>query len=81
MPKTARRLTHDDVIKTAGPLDDASVAEIIASGATIEELEEAVLWASGVTRLGRERERPLSGVVAQLYEILTADDQFVDDRM
>ncbi len=80
MTRAKQRLTRDAVIKAAGALDDVSIAEIIATGATIEELEEAVTWANGVTRLGRELGRPLTGVVAQLYEILTADEAFADDR-
>ncbi len=60
MTRAMQRLTHDEVVKAAGPLDDVSIAEIIATGATIEELEEAVTWANGVTRLGRELGRPLS---------------------
>ena len=39
-------LTHDGVTSVAGELTDAKVARIIATGATIEELEEAVAYAA-----------------------------------
>ena len=34
-------LTRDDVIKAVGEVDDVTVAEIIGTGATAEELAEA----------------------------------------
>jgi hypothetical protein len=37
-------LTHKDVTAMLGPVDDVTVAEIIATGATAEELGEAKAW-------------------------------------
>ena len=37
-------LTHKDVTAMLGPVDDVTVAEIIAIGATAEELAEAKAW-------------------------------------
>src|SRR5581483_5991114 len=39
-----RRITRDDVIHAVGSVDDVTVAKIIATGATIEELAEAQAW-------------------------------------
>lgn len=38
------RLTRDDVVKALGPADDVTIAEIIGTGATAEELAEAQAW-------------------------------------
>ena len=35
------RITRDDVIKAIGPVDDATIVEIIDIGATVDELAEA----------------------------------------
>jgi len=72
----ASRLTHDQVAEIVGDIDDVASAAIIATGATLEEFEEAVTWASGSSRLARELKRPLTGRVAELFEILTTDRDF-----
>ena len=74
MNQTSKTLTHDEVIEIVGPLDDFRVAEIIATGATAAELLEAFERVSSAADLGAELERPLSGTVAQLFEILSADE-------
>jgi hypothetical protein len=37
-------LTRKDVIETIGDIDDVTVADIIATGATVQELSEAQSW-------------------------------------
>lgn len=37
-------LTRKDVIATLGPLDDVTLASILASGASTEELAEVQAW-------------------------------------
>jgi hypothetical protein len=37
-------LTHEDVRVVLGPVDDSLVAEIVATGASPEELAEAYAW-------------------------------------
>src|SRR6202790_4734442 len=41
---TMHRLTRDDVINAVGEIDDVTIAEIIATGATADELAEAQAW-------------------------------------
>lgn len=73
-------LSHDIVAEVVGNIDDVKVAEIIATGANIEEIEEAVTWASGINRVGEDLERPLAGVVAEVYRILTFDEEYASER-
>ncbi|BCG96783.1 hypothetical protein [Mesorhizobium sp. 131-2-1] len=40
-------MTRQDVVSVLGPVDNATIAEIIASGASLEELREAWAWAFG----------------------------------
>ncbi len=56
------------------------MAAIEASAATREQLEEAVAWVSGESDVMGHERLPLSGVVEQLYEILTADEEYGDER-
>ncbi len=74
------RLTRRNIADIVGDIDDIKAAEIIATGATVEELEEAVAWASGITRVGQELRRPLSGNVARVYDILTADQYYGEEE-
>jgi len=76
----AAHLGRAEILDIAGNIDDAKVAAIERSGATVEHLEQAVAWASGLSGVMSKERRPLSGVVARLHEILTADEDFGDDR-
>jgi hypothetical protein len=39
-----RRLTRDDITKVVGRADDVTIAKIIGTGATVDELAEAQAW-------------------------------------
>ena len=73
-------LDRNTIREIAGNIEDAKVAAIERSGATAKELEEAVAWASGLSAAMSKERRSLSGVVAQVFEILTADEEFGDER-
>ncbi len=74
-----RRLTRELVVKVVGRIDDAKIAAILATGATLEELEEAVAWASRESDVMGDIARPLTGAAASVYDILTLDEQFEED--
>ena len=73
-------LTPQDVRDIAGDLDDAKIAAILATGANAEQLKEAMAWASGESDVMGDLERPLTGVVAQLYDVLMTGEEFPEDR-
>ena len=75
---THGHLSRREILETAGDIEDAKVAAIEASAATREQLEEA--WASGESDVMGHERLPLSGVVEQLYEILTDDEDYGDER-
>ena len=65
-------LTRKDVIAMLGEIDDDVVAEIIASGATLEELAEARAWLANDEPL-MNAGRPLpGGRVARVVDIIAA---------
>jgi len=67
-------MTRQDVVSVLGPVDDVTIAEIIASGASLEELREAWAWAFGDEAL-MSQGRPLPGTrVAALIELIEPDD-------
>jgi hypothetical protein len=75
-----RSLTPQDVREIVGDLDDAKIAAILATGANAEQLEEAMAWAAGESDVMGDLERPLTGVVARLYDILMTGEEFPEDR-
>ena len=76
----ATGLSRREILDVAGNIEDAKVAAIERSGATVEQLEEAVAWASGLSGVMSKERHPLSGVVADVYEILAADEEFGNER-
>lgn len=77
MPKGAE-LTHDAIAAMVGDLDDAGIAAILAIAPTAEDLVEALAWVEGEDDVMGEMERPLTGKVAQIYDILMADEDEED---
>lgn len=73
-------LTHETIVRIAGEVSDAKAVAIIASGANRDELEQAVAWAGREDDVMGEQRRRLSGIVAELYEILTADEAEENER-
>jgi hypothetical protein len=74
------RLTRDEIIKAVGEIDDTTIAEIIATGATAEELAEAQAWINNDEPL-MNAGRPLpSGRVGELVAILEELELDEDDE-
>ena len=69
-------MKRDEVVSVLGPVDDATIAEIMSTDATVGELREALAWLTNDEALIGEG-RPLPGTkIAALIEIL---DAHVDD--
>lgn len=76
----AATITAQHVVEIVGPLTDARIMAIVATGATVEQLEEATAWAAGESDAMGALERPVAGPVAEIYDILTADEEFGDEQ-
>jgi hypothetical protein len=72
------RITRDDVTRAVGAADDVTIAQIIGTEATVEELAEAQAWLANDEPM-MNAGRPLAiGRVRQLVDILSelqADDE------
>jgi len=80
MKKDRPPLTPEEVEHITGRLDDRRVAEIIATGATAEELLEAHTRVIESGEVAAEVQRAPAGVVAQLCEILAREAQYWDEE-
>ncbi|MCL6606888.1 MAG: hypothetical protein K6T74_02235 [Geminicoccaceae bacterium] len=72
-PAPDSRPTLSEIAKIVRDDDPEKLARILATGATIAEIEKAVLWASGAEDVLGEAPHPLEGAAALVYDILTAD--------
>ena len=66
--------TRDDVIRLLGDVSDHKVVEILETGATLEQLEEAAAWLAGESDVMGEERLPLTGAAAKVYEIIARDE-------
>lgn len=64
------RVTRDEIIKAVGQPDDVTIAEIIGTGATAEELAEAQAWAVNDDPLLNAGRKLPTGRVRELIDIL-----------
>ena len=70
-----QRLTSEHIHEAVGDIGDAKTAAILATGATLQEFEEAAAWLSGESEIMADTGHELVGVAENVYEILTTDDE------
>ena len=76
-------LTREDVVAVLGPADDVIITEIIAIGATREELGEAYTWVANDDLLlasGRPRAAGRVGRVVDILASTQEDDEALLER-
>jgi hypothetical protein len=74
------RITRDDVNRAVGQADDVTIAKIIATGATSEELAEAKAWIANDEPLINAGKPLANGRVGELVDILTEIDVIEEDE-
>jgi len=74
------RISRDDVSKAFGPIDDVTIAQIIGTGATPEELAEAKAWIANDEPLMNAGKPLAKGRVGELVDILTELDASEEDE-
>jgi hypothetical protein len=74
------RATRDDVINAVGVVDDVTIAQLIGTGATREELAEAKAWLSNDEPLMNAGKPLAKGRVGELIDILTDLEDNEDDE-
>ena len=68
-----------EIRRRCGEILDRQVEAILETGATTEDLAAALAWASGQDDVMGEERRPLTGVAAQVYDILAPGDELDDE--
>ncbi len=76
-----RRLTRDDVTKAVGGADDVTIAQIIATGATTDELAEAQAWIVNDDPLLNAGKPLPSGRVRELIDVLAELEPSEDEEV
>jgi len=66
-------LTHDQVIEIVGPMDEETLAAIIATGAKLDDIIEAKALANGKDDIVGKGEREVHGLMMEVFVILTGD--------
>jgi hypothetical protein len=74
-----KRVTRDDVTRAVGRVDDVTVAQIIGTGATADELAEAQAWIVNDEPLLNAGKPLASGRVRELIDILAELEPSEDD--
>lgn len=78
--RDAAPVTAEQIVDIVGPLTDARIMAIIATGANVEEIEEAAAWADGESDVMGDLRLRATGPVAAVYDILRAEDKYAEDR-
>lgn len=78
-PSESLRITRDDVIKAIGSADDVTIAQIIATGATADELAEAQAWMANDEPMMNSGRPLATGRVRELVDILAELEPDDDD--
>ena len=63
-----------------GDIEAAKLEAILAIGATPAEVEQALAWAADATDVMGDLQRPLSGPVAAVYDVLSSELPRADDE-
>jgi hypothetical protein len=65
-----QRLTQEDVIKAIGRVDDVTIAQIIGTNATVDELAEALAWMANDEPMMNSGRPLATGRARELVDIL-----------
>jgi hypothetical protein len=77
---TRQPATLREITEILGEIEAAKAEAILATGATVAEIEEARAWAAGESDvMGGDLARPLGGAVAAVFDILSTEEP-LDDR-
>lgn len=74
-PSHRNSISRDELIRVAGDVDESTLLAILALRPTIAEVEEAAAWITGSGDVVDRAGHPLTGVIAQIFDILTADEE------
>jgi hypothetical protein len=71
---------YEEVKLLFGDINEHQVVEIIASGATMSELEEVAAHLADETDVMGELERPLTGRALRIFQMLRRDEERMQEE-
>ncbi len=74
-PASGQLATMEDVRHLAGDVENGKALEILKLKPTVDELEQAVMWAAGNGDIPARQGHPLAGTAAAIFDILSADEE------
>jgi len=75
------RPTLSEVAELVGGTNNRRHMAILETGATFDEIEQALAWLAGADDVLGESGRQLSGRVASVYEIIKSDEPTDDEAL
>jgi hypothetical protein len=80
-PQTrTQHLRREDVVHLVGELEDATIAAILATGATYQEIEQALKWAGAGLDEPRFNAHSVTPTAEQVFDILLSDSAYADEE-
>ena len=73
-------IPYEEVKRLFGDINEHQVVEIIASGATMSELEEVAAHLADETDVMGELERPLTGRALWIFQMLRRDEERMQEE-
>jgi hypothetical protein len=70
---TATGMDAETVRALCGDVSDSLVSDILATGASVADLEKAAAWASGAGGDEALARHPLDGKAAQVFDLLASE--------
>jgi hypothetical protein len=74
-PMRGQDATESDLHQILGDMDDSTAIAILALHPSVAQLEEARVWLNGGGDVLGKEHRPLDGVVAQIFDMLRAEEE------
>jgi hypothetical protein len=72
----SKPVTHADIRRMFGPVDDHRVLEIMGLNPSWKEMEVTMAYLADMTDIMGEERLPLTGCAAEIYDIVTRDETF-----
>jgi hypothetical protein len=79
MKPSTRHLTREDVMLLVGDLEDATIAAILATGATYQEIEQALKWAGAGPEEPRFNAHGMTPTAEQVFDIIVTDAAYAEE--
>jgi hypothetical protein len=75
-----QHLSHEDVAHLVGDLEDATVAAILATGATYQDIEQALKWAGAAPDEPRLNAHGMTPTAELVFDILVSDPAYAEEE-